>query len=58
MIDQGHLTEADERTVSPFDAVIKEYKRHATKVANKMLTEDRARAAFYYTQTALRLETL
>ncbi len=57
MIDQGHLHES-ERTVSPFAGVIEEYKRHAAKVAAKPLTENRAKAAFYYKQTALRLETL
>jgi hypothetical protein len=58
MIDQGHLEEADDRTITPFAAVAEEYRRHATKVAQRPVTENLAKAAFYYKQTALMLETL
>ncbi len=66
MIDQGLLEEADDRTVSPFAAVITEYRRHAAKVIQRPsksgdldpVTPNRVKAVFYYNQQAASLETL
>lgn len=66
MIAQGLLEEVDDRTVTPFAAVIAEYRRHATKVISRPsksgdldpVSPNRVKAAFYYNQTALLLETL
>lgn len=63
MIDQGHIAETNDRTVGPFTAVIAEYRRHQTKVLDRVakqpVTESvrpGVRAAAFYASAADLLE--
>jgi hypothetical protein len=64
MIKQGYIQEETDRTVSPFAAVIAEYKNHARKVTERrqkkstVTTKNELRAVIGYLETATILEAL
>jgi hypothetical protein len=65
MIEQGHIAEANDRTVGPFTAVINEYRTHAARIVRRTdrlvprpATPEEIAATIYYLGTAELLESM